>query len=131
MKNKVLLLAAILTLGCAANSFAAFAWITPGSDGSATIPRGTSASLIIKPSANVVLGYDTIATGATYSLGTFHTTGTMSYGTSSTDTNIYRFDNAGAATPLANTIATATKVPDAPTDTNNQISWPAGWTASK
>lgn len=131
MKNKVILLATVLTLTCSANAFAAFAWITPGSDGSATIPRQTSASLVIKPSANVVLGYDTIATGMTYSLGTFHTTGTMSYATTSTDTNIYRFDNAGASSPLANAIATATKGPNAPATNSTTVSWGTGWTASK
>jgi len=132
MKNKVLLLAAVLTLSCSANAFAAFNWIANVS-GECIIPvTSTRPALNIKPSANVELGYDTIAaTGISYSLGSFHSTGTKSFGSSSTDTNIYYFDNAGAATPIANTHGTATKPPNAPTTSTTQIAWPTGWTASK
>lgn len=133
MKNKVILLAAILTLTCSANAFAAFAWITTSAAGEAVIPvTGTRPALNLKPSANVVVGYDTVAlTGVAYSLGTFHTTGTKSFGTNSTDTNIYYFDNANAATPIANTIAAATKPPNSPTTSASQVAWPTGWTSAK
>lgn len=133
MKNKVLLLAAVLTLTCAANSFAGFTWIDTTTAGEAILgTAGTRPQLKLKPSANVVVGYDTVAaTGISYAIGTFHTTGTKSFGTNSTDTNIYYFDNAGAATPLANTKATATKPPDAPSTASSQVAWPTGWTAAK
>jgi hypothetical protein len=130
MKIKVLILAAVLTLTCSANAFAAFAWIANVS-GECIIPvTGTRPALNIKPSANVTLGYDTVAgSGISYSLGSFHSTGTRSFGSSSTDTNLYYFDNAAAG--IANTINTATPVPDAPTTATTQIAWGAGWTASK
>ncbi len=133
MKSKVILLAAVLTLTCAVNSFAAFAWIATSAAGEAVIPRtAPRPALNLKPSANVVVGYDTVAgTGISYALGTFHTTGTKSFGTNSTDTNLYYFDNSGAATPIANTIAAATKPPDAPATAASQVAWPVGWTAAK
>ena len=117
MKKNVLLLAAVLVVTCAANSFAAFAWIATTS-GQTVIPvTGTHPALNLKPSANVVIGYDTVAaTGITYTLGTFHTTGTKSFGTTSTDTNIYYLDNAAGG--IANTITTATKPPAARLPTN-------------
>ncbi|MBL0226725.1 MAG: hypothetical protein IPQ16_14465 [Geobacteraceae bacterium] len=97
MKSKVLLLAAVLTLTCAANSFAAFAWLTT-TGGAATVTTTNSVvTFAFKPSAKVVFGYDVATTGITYSLGTFHETGTRSFGTTSTDTNIYCFDNAAAS----------------------------------
>lgn len=130
MKNKVILLAAVLTLTCSANAFAAFGWITNVAGEAIIGTAGTRPTLNIKPSANVSLGYDTVTgTGISYSLGSFHSTGTRSFGSSSTDTNIYYFDNAAAG--LANTAASATKVPNAPATATTQISWPTGWTASK
>lgn len=133
MKSKVILIAAALTLTCTANSFAAFAWFDTSAAGEVTLgTAGTRPQLKIKPSANVVIGYDTVAaTGVAYALGTFHSTGTKSFGTNSTDTNIYYFDNAGATTPIANTKATATKPPDSPTTSSSQVAWPTGWTAAK
>lgn len=124
MKNKVLLLAAVLTLTCSANAFAAFAWITTSAAGDSAIPvTGTRPALNIKPSANVRLGYDTIALGASYSVGSYHATGTFTYATTSTDTNIYRFLNTDQASAQVG--------PDAPASATAQVSWGAGWTASK
>lgn len=124
MKNKVILLAAVLTLTCSANAFAAFAWITTTTAGDSVIPvTGTRPALNIKPSANVSLGYDTIALGASYSVGTNHATGTFTYATTSTDTNIYRFLNTLQSSPQVG--------PDAPASATAQVAWGAGWTASK
>lgn len=130
MKSKVLLLAAVLTLTCAANSFAAaFAWLT--TTGGAATPTITSPNptFAFKPSSNVIFGFSVDAAGISYSLGTFHSTGTRSFGTTSTDTNIYYFDNAAAN--LANTVAEATKPGDSPATATTLIAWGTGWTASK
>lgn len=129
MKFKAIVLSAVITLTCAANSFAAFGWLT--TTGGAATPTITSPNqtFAFKPSSNVVFGYDVTATGISYSLGTFHTTGTRSYGTTSTDTNIYYFDN--SAVTKANTTTAAAKPGDAPATANTLIAWGTGWTASK
>ena len=124
MKNKVILLAAVLSLTCSANAFAAFAWITTSASGDSAIPKtGTRQALSIKPSANVSLGYDTIALGASYSIGSYHATGTFTYATTSTDTNIYRYLNTAQSSAQVG--------PDAPATATSMVSWGAGWTASK
>ena len=130
MKISVLILAAVLTVACAANSFAAFAWLvaTPTPGAAQNFPKtGNIPQASVTPSANVVVGYDTVA-GATYSLGTYHTSGTFTYGTSSTDTGMYRKENAsGNATQ-----ADVTKVPNAAASVNDQVDWTTGgWTLSK
>ena len=132
MKNKVLMLAAVFTFALAANSFAAssaFTWLT--TTGGAATPTITSPNptFSFKPSANVTFGLSVEATGVSYSLGTFHTSGTRTYATTSTDTNIYYFDNAAAS--LANSASTATKPADAPATATTMVSWGTGWSASK
>ena len=138
MKFKVLLFAAILTLGVSSISFGAAAWVDRGTDGSVTF-TGTSPipSLTIKPSANVFFSWDVLSNGTTYSIGTIHTSGTFTYATSSVDTNIYRwsndaptYSNANATTSLTAYTGTAHKCPDAPADINSFPVW-TGWTASK
>lgn len=129
MKNKVLLLAAVLTLTCAANSFAAFGWKTTTGGAATLTTTGSKIDFAFKPSSNVVFGYGPSTTGITYSLGTFHSTGTRSFGTTSTDTNIYYFDN--AAISKANTTTDAAAPGDAPATSSTLIAWGTGWTASK
>lgn len=137
MKNKVLLLAAVLTLGCAANSYAAaqaFTWLaTVGGGDQAVVPiTAPNATLTFKPSAGVIMGYSSQATGQSYSLGSYHTSGTFTYATTSTDTNIYRYPNTGG-----NGIAQASiqKGPAAPATATTQYDWTSAagvaWTASK
>lgn len=134
MKFKIFALAAILTLGVSSVSFAASAWVARGDDGSVTF-TGTAPvpSLTIKPSANVFFGFDVLTNGTTYSIGTIHTSGTFTYATSSTDTNIYRYanaSNANATDSLTTYTGSAQLPPDAPTDVTSSAVW-TGWTASK
>src|SRR6266498_4997746 len=102
MKNKVLLLAAVLTLGFSANAFAAvgtMAWLSKSADGSFAFPVTNSiVVLTVKPSANVWLGYGPESTGAAYGLAALHSSGTFTYATTSTDTNIYRYLNTSQTT---------------------------------
>lgn len=128
MKKMVLLITVALTLGASATCFAAAAatgWLTPGADGSVTISGGTNSlpNLILKPSANVKINWGVETTGVAYSLGTAHTSGTFTYCTTSTETNIYRYQNSNQASPQG--------CPDSPPDANSSIAWGAGWTASK
>jgi hypothetical protein len=135
MKNKVLLLATILTISCATNSFAAFSWLSttaPVGGGTQNFPRtGTNLQLSVNPSANVVLGYDVTATGVSYTLCAYHVSGTFTYCTSSTDTNIYRFPTSGGNA----TQASVQKGPSAPATATTAIDWTSAngvaWTASK
>ena len=137
MKNKILILAAILTLGVSANAFAAagtMAWLTKAVDGSFAFPVTTSIQpLSVKPSANVWVGYGFETTGVAYGLATLHTSGTFTYATTSTDTNIYRMANT-SQTFAATTGAyggTGANCPATPSDAISGIAWGAGWTASK
>ncbi len=137
MKRKIMLLSAVLTLGVSANVFAAagtMAWLSKAADGSFAFPVTNSVQpLSVKPSANVWVGYGPETTGVAYGLATLHTSGSFTYATTSTDTNIYRYANA------TQTYATNTGVyggsgvncPATPADASSAISWGAGWTASK
>lgn len=135
MKKKVLLLVAILTITCATNSFAAFDWLSktaPVGGGTQTFPHtGANLQLDVKPSANVVLGYDVTATGVSYTLCSYHVSGTFTYCTSSTDTNIYRYATTGGNA----TQSAVQKGPNAPATATTAIDWTAAagvaWTASK
>lgn len=143
MKNKILILTAVLSLSCASISFAftaasTVAFISAGTTtdnggGTQTI-TGTSPApdLSLKPSSGVVVGYAATTNGPTYTLATYHTTGTFCYATSSVDTNIYRKENAAGNSTQANVLAL--QVPDAPATTTTDMGtlWTAGaWTASK
>lgn len=130
--KKILLTAAVIVMAYSTSVFAAASsWITAGADG--TYSLGTTANhqlLGIKPSANVRLGYgsttqtiNTVTTGIAYCLGTYHTSGTFTYATSSGDTNIFRY-------PKNEANNTFTAPPDAPTTATAGATW-TGWTASK
>lgn len=129
MKKKILVLAAVLSLACAANSFAAaMTWLstTTGGGTQAITITSPNQSAEFKPSANVYVGYAKHATGAAYTLATYHLSGTFTYATTSVDTNIFRFEN-------TNGNATQGDVqlgPDAPASATAGVSW-TGWTASK
>lgn len=129
MKNKVLLIAAILMLGASANSFAGYSsttWSTAETTG--TWSLGSTLPLTgIKPSANVILGYlaatsGTPAVGISYTVGTYHASGSFSYGTSSGDTNLYRMPQKADAS--------FEFIPAAPTTAGAGATW-TGWTAAK
>lgn len=137
MKNKILLLAAVLTLGCAVNSFAAaqaFTWLATVGGGDQVVQPITApnAALTLKPSAGVIIGYSSQATGQSYALGSYHTSGTFTYATTSTDTNIYRYPTPGGNGGAQTTIQ---KGPDAPATATSQYNWTSvagvAWTASK
>lgn len=132
MKNKIVLLAAVLSLGFAANVFAASAssasgsasgWVTATS-GSINfgLKSGTPATplLTLKPSANVVLYYTVYGTNTAYVAGSYHTSGSFAYGTSSVDTNIFRTGYTAGTDPTVPAYVAAT----------NSVDW-AGWTAAK
>ena len=138
MKFRILALAAILTLAVSSVAFATAgtaAWLARGTDGSVVIPGTLPVpSLTLKPSANVFFSWAVESGGTAYSLGTLHTSGTFTYATTSTDTNIYRWanaTNANATTSLTDYTGSGALCPSSPASATDVISWAAGWTASK
>lgn len=141
MKKIAVILAAVLTLGISVNSYAtavATGWRTNDA-GTVTIPAtAPNATLAIKPSANVFLGWGVDASGTAYVLLSNHSSGSFAYGTSSGDTNVFR-------TPTNSTVAnasgvltvsvfsgtgtTALALPTVPA-VGSAADW-TGWTASK
>ena len=137
MKKIVFLLAAILTLGISVNCFATAgttAFLNRTVAGEVVIPVTTPRlPLSLKPSANVFFAWGVETTGIAYTLGTQHTSGTFTYGTSSTDTNIYRFQNTVQGTSsdgVTFTVGTSKVPPSSPASSTDTINW-SGWTASK
>ena len=141
MKNKFLIIAAVLSLAFAANSFAgSIAWLSEGTTsdpggGTQTITGSAPApNISFKPSAGVIIGYASQTNGPTYTLATYHMTGTFAYATTSVDTNLYRKENTATGGNATQTNVTSLSVPDAPADVNTNMGtvWVAGaWTASK
>ena len=137
MKKKIIVLVAIVSLSFAANAFAvaqAFTWLATVGGGDQVVQPITApnAALTLKPSAGVIIGYSSQTTGQSYSLGTYHTSGTFTYATTSTDTNIYRYPTAGGNGVAQGSIQ---KGPDAPSTATTQYNWTSvagvAWTASK
>lgn len=129
--KKIIMIAALLTVGTsAAYAINDLAWTAPisGAFTLGGVATGT-ASLAVKPSANVYLAYQGGASptaGTTYSLGTFHTSGSKLFGSSSVETNIFYFDKGVAIG------ATTSVTPAIPTPTSIAVgAFAAGWTASK
>lgn len=79
--------------------------------------EGSLGDLNIKLSNNVFLYYETATGGLGYSVATYHSSGTRTYGSSSGDANIYWIDGTGSEAPTA---PTGTASADFVTD---------GWTA--
>jgi hypothetical protein len=130
--KKALLLAVVLIMGYSANCFAAAAALcSQAADGTYSIGTTANHQLTgVKPSANVRLSYGSttqtvggVVTGIAYTLGTYHSSGTFTYATSSGDTNIYRF-------PKNESTNAFSLPPDAPTTATAGATW-TGWTASK
>lgn len=137
MKSKVIAVTAIVSLALSSFAFGAAQdadWLDRSDDGSVTIAASVSPTLTIKPSANVFFGWGVETAGTAYSIGTIHTSGTFTYATTSTDTNIYRFENetnANPSTDLKVYTGTAQLPPASPDSATDVIAWGAGWTASK
>lgn len=129
--KKMIMIAALLTVSTsAAYAINDLAWTAPisGAFTLGGVATGT-ASLAVKPSANVYLAYQGGASptaGTTYSLGTFHTSGSKLFGSSSVETNIFYYDKGVAIG------ATTSVTPAIPTPTSIAVgAFAAGWTASK
>ena len=133
--KKLLAIAAVLSLSAAAaavygGNVNSTAWTAPTS-GAFTLGAATNASaqLNVKPSANVYMAYMGGAAptaGTTYTLGTFHTSGSKLFGSSSVETNIFYYDKGvaiGASTTVTPAIPTPTSIATG--------AFAAGWTASK
>jgi len=132
MKKKISLFAAVLSLVAAVNVMAAptvsttgsvAGWVSADSGGVIKLGAGSGTPatprLDLKPSANVALFYDVNGTGTSYVSGAFHTSGSFAYGTSSTDTNIFR---TGYVTGTDPTMPTAAA--------DGTVAW-TDWTAAK
>jgi len=89
MKSKILAFAGILALA-AGTAFAADGTQVTFNDSTTSV--GTPAASV-KVSKNVQIQYQPEAAGLTYSMTSFHTSGTKSYGTSSGDTKIFMKDS--------------------------------------
>lgn len=134
MKVKTMVLASVVTLTCAASSFAAISWLsgadTPASGASQAINVTGSPAMVFKPSSNVQIGYEAGGSGAAYLLGAYHISGSFVYATSSVDTGIYRHTS-GANTTRALVNANAV-FPAAPTSSASVMDWvTTAWTLSK
>lgn len=136
MKIKAIVLASVLTLTCAASSFA-ITWLSgqdvppAGAPQSITI-TGNAPAFAFKPSSNVQMGYafDTTAPGATYIMASYHVSGTFVYAASSVDTGIYRKESGNNTTRAL--VDSEVTVPAAPTSSTASVDWTAGaWTLSK
>ena len=134
MKKLAVVLAAVITLGFSLNSYAAAVATGWKTNVSGNVTIAGSPDLVLKPSANVYLGWGVNAGGTAYVLLSTHATGNFAYGTSSGDTNIFRL-------PCSNSVATSGgtgtitvtlsggTLPDVP-NANEAALW-TGWTASK
>jgi len=129
--KKIIMIAALLTLSTsAAYAINNLTWTAPTSS-AFTLGAATASTplLVVKPSANVYMAYMGGAAptaGTTYSLGTFHTSGSKLFGSSSVETNIFYYDKAVAIG------ATTTVTPAIPSPTSIAVgAFAAGWTASK
>jgi len=95
MKSKILAIAGILTLA-AGTAFAANGTTATFDDSNSTVG---SPAASVKVSKNVTIKYIPEAAGLTYSMTSFHSSGTKSYGTSSGDTKIFMKDSTTIETP--------------------------------
>jgi len=114
MKKMVLLVVLILAVSVVP-SMAEF--LTPGQDGSLTVPASGTVTAILKLSKNVSAEYVTETNGLGYVVGTTHSSGTKTYASSSGDSKIFSIDGIGTAIPTA-----------APTGTLS-AAFGTGWTA--
>ena len=74
-------------------------YVAPSGDGSINV--GTTQKTTVKLSKNVLLGYQAETTGLGYAIGTYHSSGTKSFASSSGDSKIWTSDATGATLPDA------------------------------
>jgi hypothetical protein len=111
--KKVFMLITIMLLLMATASFAAVEAYEAGS-----ITLGNGASILpVDLSNKVMMTYVSDSTGLGYVVGTYHTSGTRTFGGSSGDAKIFWFDGTNQAIPAT-----------APTGTAG-ATWPTGWLA--
>lgn len=135
MKLKVLALIAafgLLAAGIAvAGNGVGTSWVAQDTAGQIIYPSNTTNGPLItfKPSANVHMAYD-CSNGTTYTVGSYHSSGTKVYGTSSGDAKIYMYDTGAAiGDPAVSGLVT---IPAASTVTETgSDGWTAGWSAIK
>lgn len=128
MKNKIIALIAILSLGASASAFGAAAegaWQTQSDAGIIEFPGDTTHGPLIqfKPSANVHMAYD-CADGQNYTVGAYHESGTKIYGTSSGDAKIYMYDTGSTIGAEPTDLQT---IPNSA----SSVEWGSGWSALK
>lgn len=133
MKLKVLAIIAafgLLAAGVAvAGNGVGTTWVAQDAAGQVIYPSNTTngPEITFKPSANVHMAYDCTG-GTSYTVGSYHESGTKIYGTSSGDAKIYMFDTGAAIGATAPT----TVIPAASTvSETGSNGWTAGWSAIK
>lgn len=125
MKKKLAIVALLLSFASTASA----GWLNTAGDGSVVIDAsGVATGLVLtaKVSANVTLGYTAGPQGVAYTLASYHSSGTKSYGTSSADTRIYMADNGNNVTQANVKTEPAITV----SGTVLSINW-TGWTPVK
>lgn len=140
MKKYILTLVAVLVVSSFAyaaltesidtGSAADGAWFKAAASGKVTFPGSTTNGPLIQftPSANVSMAYD-CNDGTIYSFGTYHSSGTKLYSTSSTDAKIFMYDLGGAPGDVsAPTVKIPTVEGTAPALT---VTYGSGWSALK
>ncbi len=106
--KKVLVLSIMIILIVASTSFAAY------ETGTKTL--GSTDTTTFTTSNNVYIDYTAGTNGVSYVAGSYHQTGTRTFGTSSGDTRIYWRDGTGQT------------LPSAPTTSSGTANW-TGWNA--
>lgn len=97
-------------------AFAGTVWASQSGDASNGLTIGTSTNTYtVKGSKGVTVTYDGAAQG--YVLGSYHTSGTQTFGSSSGDTKIFKSDGTNATLP--STIPTGSE----------SATWGSGWAA--
>lgn len=93
---KKIILSAALVL-CATSAFASYEAV----DTATGKTLGTTQTTVAKGSKGVMIEYlaDTTNNGQGYVLGSYHSSGTQTYASSSGDTKIYKQDGTGVAVP--------------------------------
>jgi len=121
MRTIIALVASVLIMSSSV-AFAAGSWQTPSGDGTLTIAAngvGANVTFIVKASANVKVSYEGDTTAGTYyAAGTYHTSGSKSYASGSSDSRIFMKENAVQSSAAL------------PPDAASTMTW-TGWTAIK
>lgn len=95
----LLALSSVSVLAAPTEAGIAGTYTAPSVDGSINV--GSTQKATVKLSKNVMLAYEGQATGLGYSVGSYHTSGTKSFASSSGDSKIWASDGTGIAIPDA------------------------------